>query len=58
MRLDIQGVHVVVTDRLPFRVMTLLKDGLHDQSRSGRCAADESQQRIPGSEGHTGPSYG
>src|SRR5436189_2984910 len=55
MQLDVQGVHVVVTDRLPCRVMTLLKDGLHDQSSSSRCAADESQQRIPGAEGHTGP---
>ncbi len=55
MRLDIQGVHVVVTDRLPFRVMPLLKDGLDDQPSRGRCATDESQQRLPGSEGHTSP---
>ena len=55
MRLDIQGVHVSVADFLPFRIVSRLKDSLDSQSSRGRCAPNEGQQRVPGSEGYAGP---
>ena len=54
-RFDIQGVHVSVADFLPFRIISRLKGSPDYQSSRGGCAPNESQQRLPGSQGHASP---
>src|SRR5207237_6484006 len=54
-RFDIQGVHVSVADFLPFRIISRLKGSPVYQSSRGSCAPNESQQRLPGSQGHASP---
>jgi hypothetical protein len=55
MRFDVQGGHFCVAYFLPLRVIPWLKDRLYHQSSRGLCAADQSQQRFPGSQWYSGP---
>ncbi len=55
MRLDIQGVHVSVADLLSFWIISNLKVSSDYQSSRGGCAPNESQERVPGSQGHASP---
>ena len=54
-RLDIQVVHFGVADFLPFRIISRLKDSPDYQSSRGGRAPNESQQRVPGSQGYASP---